>query len=84
MFHLSRFWVGTGNRGWICQVVNGMCVGGGEGLQRSGNPRGVEDPEDGGKGHWPRIKPDGHSAGVKRSEVGVMASGMWRSLFLFD
>ena len=33
---------------------------------------------------WPMIKPDGHAAGVKREELGVMTSGMWRSLFLFD
>ena len=33
---------------------------------------------------WPMIKPDGHAAGVKRVELGVMTSGMWISLFLFD
>ena len=34
---------------------------------------------------WPMIKPDGHAAGVKREELGVMTSGsMWISLFLFD
>ena len=33
---------------------------------------------------WPMMKPDGHAAGVKRVEFGVMTSGMWRSLFLFD
>ena len=33
---------------------------------------------------WLMIKPDGHAAGVKEVELGVMTSGMWISLFLFD
>ena len=33
---------------------------------------------------WPMIKPDGHAAGVKGVELGVMISGMWRYLFLLD
>ena len=52
------------------------------------NPEGVKEPGDGGRGGslalWPMIKPDGYAAGVKRVELGVMTSGMWRSLFLFD
>ena len=37
---------------------------------------------------WLMIKPGGHSAGAKRVklhplEVGVMTSGIWRSLFLY-
>ena len=33
---------------------------------------------------WLMIKLDGHAAGVKGVELGVMTSGMWISLFLFD
>ena len=42
------------------------------------NPRGVEEPEDGGEGSlalWPMIKPNGHSAGAKRVEL--HPSGSW-------
>ena len=47
MLHLSRLWVGIGNRGWICHVVNGMLSGVEEVIF---NPRGVEEPADGGEG----------------------------------
>ena len=45
------------------------------------NPEGVKEPRDGREGSlalWPMIMPDGHAAGVKRLELGVMTSGMWR------
>ena len=54
-------------------MVNGMSVGGGEGFQHSGVRSSAEDSGVGSLALWPMIKPDG-----------VMTSGMWRSLFLFD
>ena len=61
-----------------------MCVGGGEGLQHIGVRSPAEDLGVGSLALWPVIKPDGHAAGVKRVGLGVMTSGMRRSLFLFD
>ena len=47
MFHLSRLWVDTDNRGPCGQ---GMLSGVEEVII---NPEGVKEPEDGGKGPWP-------------------------------
>ena len=61
-----------------------MCVGVEMCLQHIGVRSPAEDSGVGSLALWPMIKPDGHAAGVKRVELGVMTSGMWRSLFLFD
>ena len=56
-------------------MVNGMCVGGGEGFQHRGVRRPTEDSGVGSLALWPMIKPDGHAAGVKRVEL--HPSGSW-------
>ena len=55
-------------------------VGGGEGLQHIGVRSPTEEMGEGSLALWPMIKPDGHAAGGKRVELGVMTSGMWISL----
>ena len=56
-------------------MVNGMCVGGGEGLQHRGVGSPAEDLGVGSLTLWPMLKLDGHAAWVKRVEL--HPSGSW-------
>ena len=79
MFHLSRLWVGKGKKGLNLPI---KCV---SGVEKVFSPVVSSDPErcrgackcsgEGSLALWPMIKPDGHSAGVKR--VKLHSSGSW-------